>query len=99
MKMAVWKSGKALLAKHGIDTKKAGTILGAWRRDHGDATLLNVLGRAELEVPTDIVEFIAGCLKHAPRANGSSRPVERKPSQPAAGTPEWHKERREAGIE
>jgi hypothetical protein len=101
LKRELWLVGKAFLGKHGIPERNAGSLLGAWRRDYGDSSVLSALSTAEAECPGDVVEFIVACLQRAAgqRKNGAAaRVIEKKPKAVAAGSAEWLEAMKEAGA-
>ncbi|HYF54671.1 MAG TPA: DUF1376 domain-containing protein [Salinarimonas sp.] len=59
----MFASGKALLTKAGHPADRAGSMLGKWRKDFGDAALIAAIGAAVREDAENPVEFIAGCLR------------------------------------
>ena len=59
----MFTEGRKLLAAQGIDGAKAGKMLGAWRRDFGDAALIAAIGAAVREGAEDPTEFIVACLR------------------------------------
>lgn len=67
----MFDSGRTLLAKAGHDPKRAGAMLGKWRKDFGDAALIAAIGSAVREDAQDPVEYIVGCLRSY--TNGGSR--------------------------
>jgi hypothetical protein len=65
---SLWDTGKSFLIANGIAEHRAGSIIGRWRRDHGEAAVIEALARADAAAPSNVVEFIEGCLK-----NGKSK--------------------------
>lgn len=66
-------AGVALLRRAGKSDRQARSLLGKWRRDHGDAALIAAIGRAEREAAVEPVAFIAGCLRKSGRAADGTR--------------------------
>ena len=66
--------GRELLASYGIRDRKAGDLIGKWRKS-GDERLLEVLKLAETQRRADIVAFVTGCLadKKKPTVQGLGR--------------------------
>lgn len=66
--------GRELLASYKIPNRKAGELIGKWRKS-GDQRLLEVLQMAETQRRADIVAFITGCLaeKKKPTVQGLGR--------------------------
>lgn len=63
LKAHLFKIGKAFLTKHGITERNAGSLLGKWRRDHGDGAVIDALGRADAEGCSDPISFITAILR------------------------------------
>lgn len=63
----IFTSGLALLRELGVAERQARSMLGKWRKHHGDAALFEVLGRIRRERPIDPIEFGEGCFRHAAR--------------------------------
>jgi hypothetical protein len=59
----MFDAGRRLLTRHGVAAKQAGSMLGAWRRDYGDAALIAAIGAAVREEAQQPAEFIVGCLR------------------------------------
>ncbi|QUT04033.1 DUF1376 domain-containing protein [Sphingobium phenoxybenzoativorans] len=66
----MFDAGRRLFAEHGIPKSQAGSLLGKWRKHHGDEAVIVALGRAHRAGPSDIIEFMEGIFRHAQRANG-----------------------------
>ena len=60
----IFDSGKRILSAAGVPSQKAGSMLGKWRRDHGDDALISALGKAQREGAIDPIAFIEGCFRH-----------------------------------
>jgi hypothetical protein len=69
---ALWDSAVELLT--GASVKNPRPLIGSWRREFGDAAVMNALNRAESESASDPVRFVIGCLKHSKAANGKRQP-------------------------
>lgn len=72
LKAELWKVGKAFLAKNGIDAKQAGSLLGKWRRDHGDHAVIDVLAQAETCAASEVIPYIEKSLRKR-GSNGHDR--------------------------
>jgi len=59
----IFSTGRRLLTDAGYNSKQAGSILGRWRREHGDGAVIDALSRAQREGASQPVEFIQGCLR------------------------------------
>lgn len=63
----IFTNGLALMERLGVKERQARPLLGKWRKHHGDAKLIEVLGRMHREQPVDPVGFAEGCFRHAKR--------------------------------
>lgn len=72
LKRKLWGTGKAFLTKHGCTLKQAGSLLGEWRRDYGDAAVIDALAVADAECVSDPVSFVIQTLR---KRHGSNRKV------------------------
>lgn len=59
----MFDTGKALLIAAGVKPANAGSLLGKWRKDHGDEALMSAIGKAKREGAIDPVAFIEGCFR------------------------------------
>jgi len=59
----MFRAGRALLAEAGVNGRQAGSLLGKWRKAHGEAAVITALGRAKREGAIDPVAFIEGCFR------------------------------------
>lgn len=59
----IFRDGLRLLIQGGMAEQKARSLLGKWRRDHGDPALIDALSRAQREGAIDPVSFITGCFR------------------------------------
>lgn len=59
----IFDTGLALLVEAGIAEKKARTIVGGWRKNFDDATVIDALSHAYREQPSDPVAYVAATLK------------------------------------
>lgn len=60
----VFRQGLAWLQKStGKSTDSCRTLLGKWRRDHGDEALISVLGRAQRHGPVDAIPWIEAAFR------------------------------------
>ena len=70
LKKNLWAVGKKYLTAAGIDTDRAGKMIGQWRKELGkalgeavgDATLIHILAAAQAEAAADPIGFIEGCV-------------------------------------
>lgn len=82
LKRELWRTGRAFLAKHGYSEKQAGSLLGKWRSEFGDAGVIEVLAAAEAAAPSgDVAEYIFGCLKRRKAANGTKADRKLSPNE------------------
>lgn len=70
LKAEVFRRGKIFLSAAGIAEKQAGALLGKWRRDHGDAAVLDALSRTEREGASEPIAFVEGILRAQSRGSG-----------------------------
>lgn len=75
LKKAFWETGRAFLEANGVPRQRTGGLLGKWRRDFGEPAVVEAMARAEAECPSEVVEFIEGCLRaqNGKRANPNGR--------------------------
>lgn len=73
LKREMWRIGKGFLSGQGVPEKQIGTLLGSWRRDFGDANVIQALAAAEAECASEPIEFIVACLRR--QGNGSRKPA------------------------
>ena len=69
LKDIVFSNGLKTLTAKGVADRHARSVLGKWRRDYGDAAVLEVLGRCEAEGIVDPVPWCEAAL----RAGGGAR--------------------------
>src|SRR3546814_909039 len=66
LKRELWKRAKALLGKHGITEKQAGSLIGKWLKSLGppdsETRLLHILASAEAHCQGDIVEYVTAAI-------------------------------------
>lgn len=60
---AVFDSGRAILIASGVAERQAGSIVGRWRKALGDAEMILILKQAEIEQPSDPVEWITAAVE------------------------------------
>jgi len=65
VKRAIFASGLALLIGQGIPESRARSMIGRWRKDHSDGAVLDAIIRAEVEQPSEVVEWINARLNHS----------------------------------
>lgn len=74
----VFDHGLALLVMGGKPPSQARSILGRWRRDHGDAAVIEAIGRAQAEKASEPVAFIEGWFRSRAGPAGARSPVMRE---------------------
>ena len=92
LKKNLWAVGKKYLTAAGIDTDRAGKMIGQWRKELGkalgqavgDATLIHILAAAQAESAADPIGFIEACV-----ANNLGKT--HKEIKPAAAEPKAEK--------
>src|SRR3546814_20106321 len=66
LKRELWKRAKALLGKHGITEKQAGSLIGKWLKSLGppdsETRLLHILASAEAHCQGDIVAYVTAAI-------------------------------------
>lgn len=70
----LWTRGVAYLVRHGVKDKQARSLIGRWRKDHGDDAVMDAFrlaGRNEVSEP---VSFITATLK--PKADNADQKLE-----------------------
>lgn len=70
----MFDSGVELLTGAGVKEGQARSMLGKWRKAHGEEAVIAAIGRASREAAINPVEFINGCLR-----------FQKKSSQPQDG--------------
>jgi hypothetical protein len=78
LKAEIFKRGKALLTRLGVQPKQAGAVLGKWRKDHGNAAVLDALTLAEAESPSEPIAYIEGILRRNIRNGKRIDPAEQE---------------------
>ncbi len=58
----LFDSGIKILGSGGVDAKQARSLLGKWRKDHGDAVVLEALGRCQNAGPSEPVAWMTATL-------------------------------------
>lgn len=79
---SMWDTGKAILKAAGHDERRAGSILGRFRKTYSDSEVLTVISRCQIAQPSEPVEWITKALQaERNRANGqpNGRPADRGP--------------------
>src|SRR5262249_1758004 len=56
--------GVLFLKTYGLDDRHARNILGKWRRDHGDAAVINVLASAEANAVSEVIPYVEKSLRN-----------------------------------
>lgn len=70
----VFDSGIKILGVGGIEPHQARALIGKWRKDHGDATVLETLGRCQNAGISEPVAWMTAALKPKPKAKPESEP-------------------------
>lgn len=63
----IFDTGKMILKASGQDDRRAGSIIGKWRKTYSDSQVLTVLARCQSEQPSDPVEWITKALQFEQR--------------------------------
>lgn len=72
----VFDSGVSLLKAAGKTDGAARGIIGRWRRDHGDATIIEAIGNCQRSGASEPVSWITASLASGPRGSGGKRPAQ-----------------------
>lgn len=72
----IFGQGLDLLVQAGRNDQAARSILGKWRRDHGEAAVIEALGKAQREGAIDPVGYIEGVFRFQ-KQRASNAPAER----------------------
>lgn len=59
----IFGTGVDLLTAAGSSDRQARSIIGKWRKEHTDGTVLAVLARCQVHRPSDPIEWISGALR------------------------------------
>lgn len=70
-KKAVFSSGVAYLTACGLRERDARSMLGKWRRDHGDAVILMAMAQADGAAVSEPIPYIQAVLSKRATTNGS----------------------------
>ena len=62
----------AVLTDGGVPIKQARSLLGKWRKQHGDEAVIAATGKAKREGAVDPVAFIEGCFRHKRKVEASN---------------------------
>lgn len=73
---AVFDQGVALLMAAGLGERAARSMLGRWRKDHGDGAILEALGEARARAVSDPVPWMQRWLKSRARAPAATRQLD-----------------------
>lgn len=60
---AMFDAGIVLLAGAGVSDAKARSVIGKWKRDHGEEAVMSALGKAKREGALEPIAFIEGCFR------------------------------------
>lgn len=74
-KKELWARGVLFLKNHSIEERDARSIIGRWRKSHGDLEVLNALASAEGASVSDPIPYVTAVLagKAKPNGTGQSR--------------------------
>lgn len=72
IRAAIFASAIPMLTTAGTPDRNARSLVGRWRKDHGDGAVLDALSAAQLETPSDPAAWITATLE---RRNGQSRSI------------------------
>lgn len=72
----IFRQGLDLLMQAGRKERSARKILGAWRRDYGEAAVIEALGKAQREGAIEPVAFIEGVFRFT-RRRSSDAPLDK----------------------
>lgn len=61
----IFRQGLRLLTDAGVTEQSARGCLGRWRKQHGEGALIDALGRAYREAPSDPIPWITACLNRS----------------------------------
>lgn len=61
----IFSEGVKILLEGGVKEAQARSLLGKWRKEYGDAPLIDALGKCQRNGAIQPIEFITGCLKAA----------------------------------
>jgi hypothetical protein len=71
---AVFDSGRAILTQNGMDGRQAGSLIGKWRKDLDDATLMVLIRQAEADGVSDPASWLTAAVA---TRSGKRRPEDR----------------------
>jgi uncharacterized protein YdaU (DUF1376 family) len=77
----IFGSCRAFLTKNGSNDRNARSLLGRWRRDHGDEAVIEVVRDAERQAVSDPVSWIIEALAHRQRDRSRGQ-YGRRPQRP-----------------
>ncbi len=72
IRAAIFASAIPMLTTAGTPDRNARSLVGRWRKDHGDGAVLDALSAAQLETPSDPAAWITATLE---RRNAPNRPT------------------------
>lgn len=85
----IWKAGVPFLVSHGVSDKPARSLLGKWRKEHGDAATLSALIAAQTQGVSEPVAWIEGSFRNGGKPSKSGRSVAER---------QWDARRRGAAL-
>lgn len=72
VRAAIFGSAIPMLTTAGVPDRNARSLVGRWRKNHGDGAVLDALSAAQLETPSDPAAWITATLE---RRNAPNRPA------------------------
>lgn len=66
----MFDTGIAVLGDGGVPEAKARSMIGKWRKQHGDEAVMSAIGRCRREAPSSPIEFIQGCFRFQKSKSG-----------------------------
>lgn len=73
-KKELWSRGVLFLKAHSIEERDARSIIGRWRKSHGDLEVLNALASAEGASVSDPIPYVTAVLAGKAKPNGTGQP-------------------------
>ena len=69
-KKELWSRGVLFLKGHGVEERDARSVIGRWRKSHGDLEVLNALASAEGASVSDPIPYVTAVLAGKTKPNG-----------------------------
>lgn len=79
----IFGTGVALLTAAGIPDRNARSVLGRWRKEYGDSSVLTALSRCQVERPEAPIEWITKALQVEQRRASGELHEQHRSSRPA----------------